>query len=51
VYVKASAWFRVSGSPYPHADAAAAVRKLVDTFGPERVLWGSDFPWVTEQYG
>jgi hypothetical protein len=51
VYVKASAWFRVSGQPYPYADVATGLRRLVDVFGPQRVMWGSDFPWVTEQCG
>jgi hypothetical protein len=51
VYVKASAFFRVSSSAPPYADAAHAVRLLVDTFGVERVMWGSDWPWVTEHCG
>lgn len=51
VYVKASALFRVSAQPYPYADACQGVKALVDAFGAERVMWGSDFPWVTEQCG
>lgn len=48
VYVKASAFFRVSAQPYPWHDAGAAVRLLIDTFGVERVLFGTDWPWVAE---
>ncbi|GBG00055.1 hypothetical protein Rsub_12799 [Raphidocelis subcapitata] len=51
VYVKASAFFRVSSEPYPYADAAAALRRLIDAFGARRVMWGTDWPWVTEQCG
>jgi predicted TIM-barrel fold metal-dependent hydrolase len=51
VYVKASAFFRVASEPYPYADAAAALRALVDAFGARRVMWGSDWPWVTEKCG
>jgi hypothetical protein len=51
VHVKASAFFRVSQQPYPHLDACAALRRLVDVFGARRVMWGSDCPWVLEQCG
>lgn len=51
LYVKASAFFRVSTQPYPYPDAMAGLRLLVDTFGPQRVMWGTDFPWVTDKCG
>ncbi len=51
VYVKASAFFRVSQQPWPYPDACRALRLLVDTFGADRVMWGSDCPWVLEQCG
>ncbi len=51
VYVKTSAFFRVSKQPPPYADAAPAVRLLLDTFGAQRCMWGSDAPWVNEQCG
>ena len=44
VYVKASAFFRVSAEAYPYADAQRCVRALVDAFGAERVMFGSDWP-------
>jgi predicted TIM-barrel fold metal-dependent hydrolase len=50
VYVKASAAMRASRQPFPHADAALwGVRALVDAFGAERVLWGTDWPWVEDE--
>eukprot|EP00192_Tetraselmis_astigmatica_P010935 CAMPEP_0117685128 /NCGR_PEP_ID=MMETSP0804-20121206/21550_1 /TAXON_ID=1074897 /ORGANISM="Tetraselmis astigmatica, Strain CCMP880" /LENGTH=344 /DNA_ID=CAMNT_0005496331 /DNA_START=71 /DNA_END=1105 /DNA_ORIENTATION=+ len=51
VFVKVSAFFRVSEDPYPYMDARPILRRLVDTFGSERLLWGTDFPWITEQCG
>lgn len=51
VYVKASAFFRVSKEPPPYPDAAAALRRLLDVFGAQRCMWGTDAPWVNEQCG
>lgn len=48
--VKASALPRFSREPYPHADVARAVRRLVDSLGPARVFWGSDFTRVNTRY-
>lgn len=49
--VQTSAFFRVSSQDHPYADTHVCVRKVIDAFGPERVMWGSDFPWVTEKCG
>lgn len=46
VYVKASAFMRVSASPYPAAELQPLVRELLSAFGPERLMWGSDFPYA-----
>ncbi|KAF6262608.1 hypothetical protein COO60DRAFT_1268012 [Scenedesmus sp. NREL 46B-D3] len=51
VYVKASAFFRVSTQQYPCADACLGLKALVDAFGAQRVMWGTDFPWVTTADG
>ena len=48
-YVKLSAAFRVSEQEYPYADVRQATRNLIASFGKERLMWGTDFPWVTEQ--
>ncbi len=49
-----STWIKLSG-PYlnttsrqPWEDAAATARAIAD-YAPERVVWGSDFPHVTEK--
>jgi predicted TIM-barrel fold metal-dependent hydrolase len=38
--------FSVTGSdePYPFSDTKAIVRKIVNAFGAERCMWGSNFP-------
>ena len=46
VHVKLSAFFRVSKQPWPYMEARPAIRKLVDTFGADRCMWGTDFPFV-----
>jgi predicted TIM-barrel fold metal-dependent hydrolase len=33
-----------SNTGYPCADIHAAARKIIDAFGPQRCVWGSDFP-------
>lgn len=50
LYVKTSAWFRVSNDQWPHADLYPFLKELIETFGANRLLIGSDFPFVKEQY-
>lgn len=50
LYIKTSAWFRISKEPWPHTDLVSYLRSLIDTFGAERLLIGSDYPFITEQY-
>lgn len=45
VYVKVSA-LPVIGGGWPSAYLGEAIGATVDAFGPERVLWGSDHPFV-----
>ena len=44
-YVKISGLYAVSDPPhgYPHPQATPFVRLLLDAFGPDRSMWGSDF--------
>lgn len=44
-YVKISGLYAVSDPPhgYPHPQATPFVRLLLDAFGPDRCMWGSDF--------
>jgi predicted TIM-barrel fold metal-dependent hydrolase len=49
--VKASAFFRNSTQQYPYGDACRGLKALVDAFGAQRVMWGTDFPWITTVEG
>mmetsp|Transcript_25210 Transcript_25210/g.44968 ORF Transcript_25210/g.44968 Transcript_25210/m.44968 type:complete len:95 (-) Transcript_25210:33-317(-) len=51
MYIKTSAFFRVSSDPYPYMDSRPMLRRLIDHFGAERLLWGTDFPWITAECG
>ena len=37
---------KVSQQPYPHPDLLPFVRVLVDEFGPDQCVWGSDWPFL-----
>lgn len=51
VYVKLSAFFRVSREPFPYKDTWQMLKQLRDTYGADRLMWGSDFPFVTTECG
>lgn len=51
VYVKLSGYYYFSAEDYPHRDCIDLVRAAYDSFGPRRLLWGSDFPHVTKRMG
>jgi L-fuconolactonase len=36
---------------YPYPDVAEVVHRLADAFGTERLMWGSDFPWIVDRPG
>ena len=44
--VKLSGCVKVSRAPYPHRDLLPYIRALVDEFGPDRCVWGSDWPFL-----
>ena len=44
LYIKASAPYRCGG-----ASTAAYTEALLDRVGPERLLWGSDWPWTQHE--
>jgi L-fuconolactonase len=48
VWIKASGFYSFSSEGSPFDDCAPLVRWVVDGFGPDRVVWGSDFPYVTQ---
>ena len=47
VAVKVSEVAHTSNEAYPYEDAFDHLRWLLDTFGRDRVVWGSDFPNVS----
>ncbi|XP_062156507.1 uncharacterized protein LOC133864229 isoform X2 [Alnus glutinosa] len=51
VYVKLSALFRVSRMPFPYQDLSQLLSQIVSSFGANRVMWGSDFPFVVPECG
>ncbi|KAK1415874.1 hypothetical protein QVD17_31662 [Tagetes erecta] len=51
VYVKFSALFRVSRKPFPYEDLSPLLSQVISSFGANRVMWGSDFPFVVDECG
>ncbi|ESQ52155.1 hypothetical protein EUTSA_v10016892mg [Eutrema salsugineum] len=51
VYVKFSALFRLSRTGFPYQDLSPLLSKVVSNFGANRVMWGSDFPFVVLECG
>ncbi|XP_057949673.1 uncharacterized protein LOC131144812 isoform X2 [Malania oleifera] len=51
VYVKFSALFRVSRMSFPYQDLSQLLSQVVSSFGANRVMWGSDFPFVVPECG
>ena len=46
LHLKLSAHFRVSSQEAPHSDLQPRFDAAVDAFGADRLMWGSDFPFV-----
>jgi L-fuconolactonase len=44
VFVKISHIWSLSRQPFPYRDAYPQIRRLYDTFGPKRLMWGTDWP-------
>lgn len=51
VFVKISHTWSLSRQPYPYRDSLEQVRRLYDVFGPERLMWGTDWPLVERYCG
>ncbi|KAJ8451491.1 hypothetical protein Cgig2_018125 [Carnegiea gigantea] len=51
VYLKFSALFRVSREAYPYKDLSSSLSQVVSSFGADRIMWGSDFPYVIPECG
>ena len=46
VFVKISHTWSLSKEPYPWKDTHAHVKRLYDAFGPQRLMWATDWPIV-----
>ncbi|NKB65439.1 MAG: amidohydrolase family protein [Candidatus Latescibacteria bacterium] len=51
VYVKLTPQAHKSSEAFPHADTFAAFQRIYDAFGPERLMWGTNFPGVVKGVG
>lgn len=47
VWIKLSGFYAFSSELFPFADCLPLARWVIDHFGAERVVWGSDFPYAT----
>jgi predicted TIM-barrel fold metal-dependent hydrolase len=48
VFVKISHLWSLSKQAYPYRDSLEQVKKLRDSFGAARLMWGTDWPIATE---
>jgi predicted TIM-barrel fold metal-dependent hydrolase len=46
VFVKISGYAKFSAQPHPYRDAWPYVQRLIQSFGPDRCVWGSDWPFL-----
>ena len=46
LFVKVSHTWALSKQPYPWPDAQEHVKRLYDAFGPQRLMWATDWPIV-----
>jgi predicted TIM-barrel fold metal-dependent hydrolase len=46
VFVKISHTWSLSRQPYPWLDAQELVKRLHASFGPRRLMWGTDWPII-----
>jgi predicted TIM-barrel fold metal-dependent hydrolase len=46
VFVKVSHTWSLSKEQYPYRDSQAQVKRLYEGFGPQRLMWGTDWPLV-----
>jgi predicted TIM-barrel fold metal-dependent hydrolase len=51
VYVMLSGQYGFSKLGYPYDDLTSTVRTLFDAYGPDRMFWASDYPWIADKPG
>ena len=47
-YVKTSAFYALGKKQSPYDDLAPMIRRVLDAFGPERMMWASDCPYQVQ---
>lgn len=51
VTVHLSGQYAFSKEAFPYQDLAGWHRNLLNSFGPKRLMWATDFPWILEEPG
>ncbi len=51
LHVKLSEFPRASNEEFPYADLFMWVHRLIDAYSADRLMWGTDFPFIVEQTG
>jgi L-fuconolactonase len=51
VFVKISHTWSLSAGAYPYTDTFAQVKRVYDAFGPQRLMWGTDWPLIQNYCG
>lgn len=48
-YVKVSAFYALGKKKAPYLDLAPMIRRLLDAYGPERLMWATDGPFQVQE--
>lgn len=48
-YVKLSAFYALGAKKSPYLDLISMIRRLLDAFGPERLMWATDCPYQVQE--
>jgi L-fuconolactonase len=51
VYVLMSGEYAFTATAYPYADLRPVVERVYQAFGPKRMMWASDYPWINSEPG
>ena len=51
LYIKISGWPVSSQEEWPYSDVGRWIKPLIQNFGVENLMWGTDFPFIVQQCG
>ena len=51
VYIKVSGEYAFSKKPWPYDDMKPMVEQIYQAYGPDRMMWCTDSPWILEEPG